>query len=147
MSTENEGSAFGDLLVGALEEAVAYEAGKLPGTRTRRVSITARRTRVLPPPVYTPGEIRRIRHALSMSQQVFADLLNASASAVRSWEQGTRVPDGPTRRLLQVAHLSPEVLTYNAQGDRPYTHIPQHLKVAEQPSVPYGTSPEEKKRK
>jgi len=136
MSAGNEGSAFGDLLIGALEEAVAYEAGELPATPSKRVAITARRTRILPPPAYTPDEIRRIRHALSMSQQVFADLLNASASAVRAWEQGTRVPDGPTRRLLQVAHLSPEVLTYNAQGDRPYTHIPQHLRVAERPVAP-----------
>jgi DNA-binding transcriptional regulator YiaG len=147
MNIGNEDGAFGDLLIGALEEAVAYEAGELPGTRAKRVSITARRTRILPPPAYTPEEIRYIRHALSMSQQVFADLLNASASAVRAWEQGTRVPDGPTRRLLQVAHLSPEVLTYNAQGDRPYTHIPQNLKVAEHPLAPWTPPGDGDKRK
>lgn len=147
MGTEKNDGAFGELLIGALEEAVAHEGGKLPAARTKRVVITARRTRVLPPPAYTPDEIRRIRHALSMSQQVFADLLNASASAVRAWEQGARVPDGPTRRLLQVAHLSPEVLTYNAQGDRPYTHIPQNLKVAERPAEAFETPLESKKRK
>jgi putative transcriptional regulator len=139
MSTEKNGGVFGDLLIGALEEAVAHEAGELPAARTRRVSITARHTQILPAPAFGPDEIRRIRHALSMSQQVFADLLNASASAVRAWEQGTRAPDGPTRRLLQMAQLSPEVLTYNAQGVAPYTHIPQYLKVAERPVEPQGT--------
>ncbi|HET7463184.1 MAG TPA: hypothetical protein VFJ82_18160 [Longimicrobium sp.] len=147
MSTGNEGGEFGELLIGALEEAVAYEAGELPATPTRQVAITARRTRILPPPAYTPDEVRSIRHALSMSQQVFADLLNASASAVRAWEQGTRVPDGPTRRLLQVADLSPEVLAYNAQGDMPYTHIPRNLMAAERPVVRYGTPHDEQKRK
>jgi len=105
-----ENTSIGDALIAALEEAVAYERGELPGVRVDRVEITARNVRVEPAPEYSPEEIRAIRHRLSVSQQVFADLLNASASAVRAWEQGAREPDGPTRRLLQVAAESPDVL-------------------------------------
>lgn len=132
---------FGDDLIAALEEAVAYERGELPGTRVDRVEITARGTRVQPAPMYSANEIRAIRHGLSLSQQVFADLLNASASSVRAWEQGMREPDGPTRRLLQVARESPQALLGLLEGDRsrPYPDIqPRALKAAE-PHAPYGT--------
>ena len=113
-----ENTSFGDALIGALEEAVAYERGELPNVRVHRVEITARGTHVREAPGYSPREIRALRHGLSLSQQVFADLLNASASAVRAWEQGTREPDGPTRRLLQVADLHPEALTDAVYGTR-----------------------------
>lgn len=148
MSTSNGDGAFGDALIGALEEAVAYERGELDTARVRRVEITARHTQVPPPPAYTPEDVRRIRHALSMSQQVFADVLNASASAVKAWEQGTREPDGPTRRLLQVADLNPDALKYTAEGSRMYTPggTPPMM-VAETPLVPYGTSRPRKDRK
>ncbi len=142
MSTENKGSAFGDALIGALEEAVAYERGELADARVDRVEITARHVHLPPPPAYTPEQIRHIRHELSMSQQVFADLLNASASAVRAWEQGTRVPDGPTRRLLQVAELHPDGLIDVVNGIQHYRRprVPLRM-VAERPRVPYGTYP------
>ena len=133
---------FGDALIGALEEAVAYERGELPGTRVDRVEITARGTRVQPAPVYSADEIRAIRHGLSLSQQVFADLLNASASSVRAWEQGTRAPDGPTRRLLQVAKESPQALLGFLASDQsvPYPDIQlRPLKAAEPQIPPYGT--------
>lgn len=132
---------FGDDLIAALEEAVAYERGELPGTRVDRVEITARGTRVEPAPAYSADEIRAIRHGLSLSQQVFADLLNASASSVRAWEQGMREPDGPTRRLLQVAKESPQALLGFLEGGRstPYPDIePRALKAAD-PPVPYGS--------
>jgi DNA-binding transcriptional regulator YiaG len=135
MSNEN----FGDALIGALEEAVAYERGELAGAHVNRVEITARHARVPAPPAYTPEQIRGIRHGFSMSQQVFADLLNASASAVRAWEQGTREPDGPTRRLLQVAQLNPDSLMNSAEGRSEYRHTPRTMKVAERPVAPYGT--------
>jgi DNA-binding transcriptional regulator YiaG len=139
MSTENDGAAFGDALIGALEEAVAYEGGELAGTRVNRVEITARHARVPEPPAYTPEQIRTIRHAFSMSQQVFAGLLNASASAVRAWEQGAREPDGPTRRLLQVAELNPDALTNTAHGLREFRRPAPARRVAERPAIPFGT--------
>ena len=135
-----ENTSFGDALIGALEEAVAFERGELPGVRVDRVEITARRTRVPPPPAYLPERIRAIRHAHSMSQQVFADLLNASASAVRAWEQGAREPDGPTRRLLQIIENDPGVVTELITGELRYP-LGEHTGVmmaAETPLLPYG---------
>jgi putative transcriptional regulator len=133
---------FGDALIGALEEAVAYERGELPGTRVERRAITARNTNVLPTPTYSPEQIRGIRDELGVSQQVFADLLNASASAVRAWERGARVPDGPTRRLLQIAELQPEVLNSILEGN-PFPRYGQALgpgvMIAAEPHVAYGT--------
>jgi len=138
MSTENGGPSFGDALVSALEEAVAHERGEAPA-QVRRVEHTARHTRVLPPPAYKPEQIRAIRLRMSMSQAVFAEVLNASASAVRAWEQGVREPDGPTRRLLQVAELNPDALAYTVEGTPMYTppRTPR-LMVAERPLRTYG---------
>jgi putative transcriptional regulator len=137
-----DNDTFGDALIGALEEAVAFERGELPGTRVDRVEITARDARVPPPPAYSPEQIRAIRHELSVSQQVFADLLNASASAVRAWEQGAREPDGPTRRLLQIVELDPDVLTHLLTGSSPYRLRGQPgLMIAAETRLPYGTSP------
>ena len=141
---------FGDDLIAALEEAVAYERGELPGTRVDRVEITARGTWVEPAPTYSADQIRAIRHGLSLSQQVFADLLNASASSVRAWEQGMREPDGPTRRLLQVAKENPQALLEFLEIDRsaPYPDIePRALKAAEPRVPPYGSPPRNSSKK
>ena len=134
-------TSFGDALIGALEEALAYERGELPAARVHRVEITARGTLVEPAPDYSPEQIRAIRHDLSLSQKVFADLLNASASAVRAWEQGTRRPDGPTRRLLQVAEESPEVLQalLDPGGPRPYARPQPRLLMVAEERAPYGS--------
>lgn len=117
MSKEKDG-AFGDALIGALEEAVAFERGERAGVRVDRVEVTARDVRVEPPPAYSAARIRAIRKGLSLSQQVFADMLHASPSAVRAWEQGAREPDGPSRRLLQVAERHPEALADTLYGQR-----------------------------
>lgn len=105
------GTAFGDDLIQALTEAVAYERGELEGVQVDRVELTARDASVEPPPPYPPGRIRALRRKMAMSQPIFARVLNASPATVRAWEQGTREPDGPSRRLLQVAERYPESLT------------------------------------
>ncbi|MFN8594327.1 MAG: type II toxin-antitoxin system HicB family antitoxin [Thermomicrobiales bacterium] len=61
-------------------------------------------------PRYTPDQIRQIRRTLDISQHVFAVALNVSRGAVRSWEQGTRQPDGAAMRLLHIAETHPDIL-------------------------------------
>lgn len=56
---------------------------------------------------WTPERVRDLRRALSMTQREFAHLLNVSLSTVRSWEQGQRVPVGPTTRLLDLVAAAP----------------------------------------
>jgi putative transcriptional regulator len=77
--------------------------------RTRTRELTLPEVRVDAPPRYTSMRIRSTRMKLGYSQPVFAKTLNVSVQTVRAWEQGTRTPDGPTRRLLELAEEVPEV--------------------------------------
>ena len=60
----------------------------------------------------TPEKIKEIRHITTLSQDVFAKMLNVSLSSVRQWEQGTRVPSGSTMVLLELLEKSPHILDY-----------------------------------
>ena len=62
---------------------------------------------------YAAPKVRAIRRHLGLSQTVFAITLNVSPATVRAWEQGVRVPDGPSRRLLEIADRHPEILLEN----------------------------------
>ena len=56
-------------------------------------------TYIVPP---VGKDVLRIRKNLSMSQSEFARFLFMSPSTVRSWEQGTRCPDGASAVLLRL---------------------------------------------
>lgn len=112
MARERDPS-FAELLLQAAREAAAHASGDEDIVRksavTRR-ALTARDVSLRPPARPSPAEIRQIRDELDLSQSVFGDLLNVSASAVRAWEQGQRRPDGPSLRLLEVAAHHPSAL-------------------------------------
>jgi putative transcriptional regulator len=59
--------------------------------------------------VHIPPEIdvRAIRSRLGMTQQQFAVSFGFSVNTVRHWEQGRRVPEGPTRAYLMVIDREP----------------------------------------
>ena len=96
------------LLLESMAQAVAIEAGTLrPARRHRR---TVRDATVAPPPRYGSVRVRRLRAGLGLSQPVFAKALNVSVGTVRGWEQGARVPDGPSRRLLEVVERHPQAI-------------------------------------
>ncbi|HET7622742.1 MAG TPA: helix-turn-helix domain-containing protein [Gemmatimonadaceae bacterium] len=100
--------SIGEQIIEGLEEAVAYERGKLSGVRTKVV--TARTVHAAPPPRYTSRKIAKLRKNLSLSQPVFAMALNVSPATVRAWEQGQREPDGATTRLLQIFEKQPRLV-------------------------------------
>jgi putative transcriptional regulator len=106
---ESEYGKWGEILIQGVKEAIAYERGELTNLRVHTVEVTARSAHVERPPWYAPFLIREIRYKLSVSQAIFAEMLGVSASSVRAWEQGKREPDGPARRLLQIAEEQPEV--------------------------------------
>src|SRR3990167_7062346 len=56
------------------------------------------------PPVrdLTPKEIKQIRLKEKLSQPVFAEYLNASASTIKKWETGKKHPTGPALKLLNL---------------------------------------------
>ena len=70
----------------ALEQVTLYSQGKLE----------LKTTKVVPPPV----DVKNIREKTGLSQKAFAESYGFSPSAVRNWEQGIRVPEGPARVLL-----------------------------------------------
>ena len=56
------------------------------------------------PPVkkLSPKQIKRIRLRERVSQGVFAEYLNASASTIKKWETGEKHPTGPALKLLNL---------------------------------------------
>ncbi len=66
-----------------LEEALAYAQGTADTTRYR---------------IHVPTDIdvKAIRAKSNMTQQEFAQEFGFSINTLRHWEQGRRVPEGPT---------------------------------------------------
>lgn len=54
-------------------------------------------------------EIREIRQRMGMTQEKFSDALHISVKTLRNWEQGIRLPTGPTRTLLKILNAKPEM--------------------------------------
>jgi len=89
-------------LKGALKDAKKYEEGDQLDLRVTE----------LPPPPYmlSAKQIIQIREKMSVSQTVFAHLLNVSPSTVRAWEQGRRKPNQASLKLLHIARERPDAL-------------------------------------
>jgi putative transcriptional regulator len=62
--------------------------------------------------VHIPPEIdvRAIRGRLGLTQKEFADRFGFNINTLRHWEQGRRVPEGPTRAYLTVIAREPEAV-------------------------------------
>lgn len=103
--THAKPARLGAQLVESMAQAVAIDGGRRRAPRRRRRTI--RDSAVTPPPRYGSSRVRRLRERLGLSQPVFARALNVSIATVRGWEQGARTPDGPSRRLLEVAERHP----------------------------------------
>jgi len=78
-----------------LNEAIEYERGNLPETKTDRITIA-------PLPVYSAGDIKAIRVQQGMTQKLFAEALGVSVKTVEAWESGTNSPLGVAIRLLDL---------------------------------------------
>lgn len=62
--------------------------------------------------VHIPKEInvRRIRKKLAMTQKAFAEYFGVNLRTIQDWEQGRRVPSGPSRNFLHVIDQEPETV-------------------------------------
>ena len=75
-----------------------HEAGVMKATTLREFDALC-----LPPvKEYSAVQIKRIRTREKASQGVFAAYLNTSKSTVQKWEQGTKKPNGPSLKLLNL---------------------------------------------
>lgn len=50
----------------------------------------------------SPRQIKRLRMANNVSQEVFAHYLNVGATLVSQWERGEKKPSGPSAKLLSL---------------------------------------------
>lgn len=90
-------------LMKGLEQAIEMDRGALAGRERVRTLST-------PAPKWSKQAIKRLRtEVFRMSQPVFASLLNVKPATVRAWEQGHRVPDGATARLLEILDGNREI--------------------------------------
>lgn len=101
---------FEALLLESAGEALAIACGQTKPARAYALERTAREATAAPPAAYTAARVKQVRRKLKLSQPVFADALNVSAATVRAWERGVRTPEGPSRRLLEVAERHPGVV-------------------------------------
>ena len=88
-----------DELQESLQDAIAYEQGGQVNLRVTELPA--------PPQKLRPIEIRHIRQA---TQTLFAVYLNVSPNTIKSWEQGTRHPQGADLKLLAIAKSNPRAL-------------------------------------
>jgi len=90
-------SKVGESIIRGLEQAIAFAEG------------TADPSQYV---VHIPAEIdvRAIRGRLGLTQQEFAFRFGFSVNTVRHWEQGRRVPEGPTRAYLLVIDREPQAV-------------------------------------
>ena len=90
-------SKLGDELVRSMSQALAHAQGKRTRSRVRKVAIH-------------PEEIQKARKALGLSQDQFADAFGVSASTLRKWEQGRRVPTGAAETLVKIIEREPKAV-------------------------------------
>jgi len=90
-------SKIGASIIRGMKEAIAFAEGTADMSLYR---------------VHIPAEIdvKAIRGRLGLTQQQFAVRFGFSVNTLRHWEQGRRVPEGPTRAYLLVIDREPKAV-------------------------------------
>jgi putative transcriptional regulator len=101
MAKKIKANIYDDLREG-LRDAMTFERGEHVDLRVTELPD--------PPKKIKPKDIRVIRRKLNATQVIFATYLNVSPNTVRSWEQGTRRPQGADLKLLSIALKNPRAL-------------------------------------
>lgn len=86
---------IGDRILAGLTDALAHSRGRVGRGRAHHVRVPSR------------VDVRGIRQRLKMTQAEFAGMFGFTIHAIRNWEQGKRVPEGPARVLLTVIAREP----------------------------------------
>ncbi len=80
-----------------LEEAIAYVEGTAdPSVYNVHIPETI--------------DVKAIRTKIGMTQEEFAGRFGFSVNTLRHWEQGRRIPEGPTRAYLLVIDRNPKAV-------------------------------------
>jgi putative transcriptional regulator len=99
-------SKVADSIRRGLEEALAYADGTAHASRYG---------------VHIPEDIdvKAIRAKLGLTQEEFAGRFGFSINTLRHWEQGRRVPEGPTRAYLLVIDRNPKAVQRALRAEQP----------------------------
>jgi putative transcriptional regulator len=97
MINKTRTSKVADSIRRGLNEALAYAEGAADASRYG---------------IHIPKDIdvKAIRAKLDMTQEEFARRFGFSINTLRHWEQGRRVPEGPTRAYLLVIDRNPKAV-------------------------------------
>jgi putative transcriptional regulator len=90
-------SNVSDGILRGLEQALAFSKGTL-----KKGAYVVH----IPPEI----DVKSIRGRLGLTQQQFAVRFGFSVNTLRHWEQGRRVPEGPTRAYLMVIDREPKAV-------------------------------------
>lgn len=90
------------------------EAAPLMTSTQIREDVDSGKARVMVP---ADVDVRAVRQALGLSQEVFAARFGFALGTLRNWEQGRRQPDGPTRVLLTVIAKEPAAVARALSAD------------------------------
>ncbi len=90
--------ASGQKIIDGLVDAASHARGECVGVRERAYRV--------PDNI----DVTSVRKKLGLTQQQFALQFGFSLATVRNWEQGTRVPPGPSRVLLTVIDREPQAV-------------------------------------
>lgn len=91
-------SKVGESLLKGVKEALAYAEGKQMNAKAHQLKTLVK------------VDVRSIREDLAMSREKFASTFGFSLRTLEKWEQGARIPEGPTRAYLFVIKSSPEAV-------------------------------------
>lgn len=90
-------SKVGESILRGLEQALAFA----DGTAKKGTCVVH-----IPPEI----DVKAIRGRLGLTQPEFATRFWFNIDTLRLWEQGRRVPEGPTRAYLMVIDREPEAV-------------------------------------
>ncbi len=96
-------STVADSIRRGLEQAVSYADGTAD-KKTYRIHVPEK------------IDVKAIRAKLNMTQEEFAGRFGFSINTLRHWEQGSRLPEGPTRAYLLVIDRAPQAVQNALQG-------------------------------
>ncbi len=83
--------------VKALEDVLAYEAGRQRGGRATPVKVG-------------DVNVKVIREGLRLSQEAFAERFGFPLATVKNWEQGRREPEEAAKTLLRLIESQPKLV-------------------------------------
>lgn len=101
MAKQKKRNLFEELKNG-IEEINAHKAGKI----TLRSFTFKKKSK----PKVTANFIRKTRHELHMSRNVFALKLRVSPRTLEKWEQGETTPNDQAAALILMVHKFPDTL-------------------------------------